>query len=351
MDGWWRAARELGLAAFVASALGCGSSNGTPSDGGADAAFGIHRLESGADEEGADVEADASVAGTTGQPCTSNADCNGNACELTDPTPVCVVPGPSSDAAGPNCDPGDDGTLHFCDGSTLASSMVGPAAICLPFDNPPQTGRGRCLQGCTFATDGSPAGGCTGNNACNPWNNLYLQDTTDNDVVGLGYCGGGCMADADCQGPSKKCQIETGLCTSTLTTYPENPGDVCDVSPTEGFSTQCNCLVDQAGSGFCVQACVIGAAEKCPAGTVCDALEPNQFDDGTTGAPIAGFTKQNIGLAGACLPKCDLDADAGADADASGGDGGNDGAASSTTSCPATGICQDTTAAGVDCQP
>jgi hypothetical protein len=340
-----------GLALSLAG--GCSSSSGAAADGGSDSS-GIHRLDSGGGgtdaeedaapytgpaltscsqsslsvplenldagpeasetrdgsaEAGAAADAGVAVAGTTGTTCTSDATCKGNVCDLTAPTPVCIVPANPNDPRGANCDPGTGATLQFCDGSSTTST--GAVAVCLPLDDPPQTGQGICVQACQYATDGSPAVGCTGNDACNP-SGQYLQAATGNGIIGLGFCGGGCMSNLDCLGPYNKCQVEFGLCTN---------------SEAAVTATACNCSLNIAGTGFCAQACVVGSPTMCPSETVCDALEPTSLVNNATNAMVAAFTKQNPGMGGFCFPTC------------AGG------------SCPSNATRTDAYAAGMDCQP
>jgi hypothetical protein len=229
--------------------------------------------------------------GTTGKPCKSDADCKGNICELTDPTPVCV---PFVDPAiGGNCDPGTDGRLHFCDGPDDPTAKS--PGWCLP--SPLGGGLGVCVQGCSFLPDGTAIQGCTGNNACS----AVEYGSVNGQAIGLGACGGGCMVDSDCTGTNSKCLVDFGLCNN--------------VQEPAGKSA-CNCLTG-SGGGFCAQSCVVSGSGTCPTGTVCDALEPAAM----------GFTVQNPGLTGFCFPTC------------AGG------------TCPAPAQCLDQTAAGPDCQP
>jgi hypothetical protein len=201
--------------------------------------------------------------GTTGKPCKSDADCKGNICELTDPTPVCV---PYVDPSlGGNCDPGTDGAFHFCDGPDTPTSP----GVCFPAGN----GLGLCLPACSF-TDGRAITGCTGNNACSP----FTFGMVNGQPVGIGICRGGCMVDSDCQGSNNKCLVQFGLCNN---------------EQVPAGTASCNCLVG-SGAGFCSQACVVSGSGVCPTGTVCEAFEP-------TGA---GFTTQSPGLNGLCLPSC-----------------------------------------------
>jgi hypothetical protein len=276
--------------------------------GGVDAAG----LDAAAVGDGGPVaEAGAPAApGTTGKFCTSDADCNGNLCNLSDPTPVCIVP---VDATGLNCDPGTDGMIHRCDGPDCAGTTgCTTPGICLPLTNPPTAGQGVCVQECIFKPDGSAAIGCTGNNACNPNPAGLLLQGSSGGVIGLGYCGGGCMTDADCHGPWKYCATDFGVCVS---------------APPAALPEPCGCFENTTTmSGFCAKSCVVGRATKCPTGTVCDALEPTMITDQTNTASPA-FTKQNTGLVGTCLPSC------------------TDGA------CPDGTTCITSTAAGPDCEP
>jgi hypothetical protein len=285
-----------------------------PADGGANAGVDAAGVDASAAGDGG-VSADGgapAAPGTTGKPCTSDADCNGNICNLNDPTPVCVVP--VDLATGTNCDPGTDNKLHLCDGPDCAGTTgCNTPGVCLPLTNPPTAGQGVCIQPCFFNTNGSAAQGCTGNNACNQNTiGLFLQGNNGVGVVGFGFCGGGCMIDTDCHGPNKHCSPDFGVCLREAPAALPQP---------------CDCLVNQSSmSGFCAQSCVVGRATKCPTGTVCDALELTMLPD-QTGMPTPAFTKPNAGMAGFCFPSC------------------------ANGACPAGTTCVSSNAAGPDCEP
>lgn len=330
-----------GLAGVVA--IGCSSSSGgSAGDGGADGPI-FRRLSDGATDDSGATGFD----GTSGNPCTTDADCKGrdggsgfNACSNDavglnpgfEATPVCVETPPSS---GVDCDPT---TVLFCDGPDARSSP----GFCFPLTTPPAPSQGLCLPKCTFPVDGSPAVGCIGKDVCVP--QVADMDPTTKSVVVVGFCQGFCETDSDCSavGTGYACQTDTGECvlTQNKVTRTKHVGDACTASTTT-TTTACNCVT----AGFCTTACVVGRT-PCPNGWVCDngSSASLMFQSGTT-VPV---TMQNPGTQGICTPPCSL-ADAGtvppAEAGAS-GDAGSSGGAP----CPGTSTCQAMTVAGPDCQ-
>jgi|SRR5579859_6274175 len=332
----------LGLATSVAlvsvAALagnGCSSSSGGATGGDAGSSSGVVHHEAGAgsssggttgdagDDGGTTIAAD----GTSGKPCTTDADChsatgpgvnkcsNGKIFTLGQlfPTPVCIVP-PSSKG---NCDPGQDGNIHYCDGPDLATSP----GVCLP--NGSNT-VGICLPQCTFKADGSAASGCQGKDACNVYG--FGQDTTTQAVTGVGYCFGGCETDADCQ-TGQKCQTDQGICVNALATGELAVGTGCNAAASP--APACNCIAATSNNlGYCAQYCKVGGV-ACPTGSTCDANLPTTLT-GANDATVAGFTSQNGGLSGFCGPKCTID-------------GGS--------TCPTNSTCQNVSVAGPDCVP
>ncbi len=284
--------------------------------------------------------------GTTGKPCQTNADCTGpsgagvNRCSNDPagvngsgnaifPTPICFDPTP--------CLSPTDGNIHYCDGPDDPSSP----GLCLGADPTDGTG-GLCMPKCTFKADGSPAQGCQGKNACTLY--IPLQDTMTGALTGgIGYCyGGACAQDSDCPA-SNKCQPNEGVCLAMVTLPVTPPGTACNPLSTN-VTDACNCLSNPNSStdlGYCAQFCLVGS-DMCPAGTVCDAQEPATVT-GVNDASMTGFTMQNAGLAGYCVPTCSGGADGGT-ADAGGGDGGTCGGYFNAA-------CQADYAAGPDCQP
>jgi hypothetical protein len=254
--------------------------------------------------------------GTVGHPCSSDADCisptgpGQNRCSLTAlqdgpllPTPVCVLP---------SCDPGTDGNIHRCDGPDGDATTPG---VCYDLGG----GSGVCLPGCSFAADGSAARGCSGKNVCN----FYGSGTDSSGApYGVGYCLGGCTANADCPRGSS-CDTTTGLCLTTVTPPTLSLGQACNATaPDPG----CNCFGNLAsGDGYCSTFCITGSKTAgCPAGYVCDPTEPAAS---SLGGSNLGFPKVTPGLAGWCLASCNIESggDAGPEAgDAMSGDAANE---------------------------
>ncbi|MDP9148685.1 MAG: hypothetical protein M3O36_01885 [Myxococcota bacterium] len=305
--------RLLTLCVFVTAtavvANGCSSSSsstGIPSDAAADSPgiTPIHRGDAAPpgtidDSGGSGDSATAGLFdGTVGLPCQTNADCRPaggpkiNVCSLGAftggplfPTPVCILQ---------SCDPGTDGFLHYCDGPDVPASP----GICLKSG----TG-GICFPRCDMLADGAAPAGCRGKDACN-----FIASglTTTSQLVGLGYCFGGCTSDTDCPSNSGeagagKCQTDQGLCVTAVQQPTKAPGDACGAA--DARSGACNCYYSTAASaGYCAPACIVGSTTSaCPAGFVCDSQQPAALR-GDAGA--TGFTKQNVGLAGYCLAAC-----------------------------------------------
>jgi hypothetical protein len=111
---------------------------------------------------------------------------------------------------------------------------------------------------------------------------------------GLGSCGGGCVADADCTA-GQKCQTEDGICVQTLVVYSKAFGASCT------SSSECRCERG-SGTGYCTKACITGGA-ACPSGYTCDPRLPKTDSTGTL------FTSVPTGLAGDCLKNCANDGD------------------------------------------
>jgi hypothetical protein len=273
--------------------------------------------------------------GTTGRPCSTDADCavpNGphiNRCSngftfsvgsvsvQLFTTPVCIPP--LSSVVG-NCDPAPPSDpqgqlIHFCDGPDTATSP----GICVPASNPPTSGAGQCLPQCSFGTDGSAPAGCIGKNACVPVGILPGAST----AVGIGYCQGFCATDSDCAalGAGYGCQADIGLCTKTKVARTKQLGAACTVSDT--MSGACVCFANPSTSnGYCIAQCLVGSA--CPGGYVCDDLLPNQIP--TASGTVITITKENTGLAGTCVAPC-------------------------SSSCPNGATCQSITPLGSECIP
>jgi hypothetical protein len=141
-------------------------------------------------------------------------------------------------------------------------------------------------------------------------------DPKTNAPLGLGYCLGGCASSDDCPAGSQ-CAVETGLCVTEAPAQSLSLGDSCDPG---AQSPGCNCFGSaQRHAGYCVQFCVTGSSRTpCPAGTTCDSGEIRSAGGATSVDGAATLvSKQNVGLAGSCLPTCALaDDDSGAGMDA-----------------------------------
>jgi hypothetical protein len=377
---------------------GCSSSSNGDMGGAADAAQESSHLPPRGRDGAPDVTTavdsgvDAAVApfdGTTGQQCTSNADCKGtmpgapgtNVCSNTYngqfaiggvnvsiwPTPVCILPLASMTG---NCDPGDGTALQFCD-SADPNDPTSPG-ICLPRTFPPTPGQGNgdCYPACTFATDGSPAVGCQGSNAC--VNFTFLLNINTSAVTGFGFCEGGCQTDADCSklGAGWGCQTDLSYCTRAKKTRTKAIGTACTNTGTTSDTTTGACYCPFAGSSttafYCTQHCVVGGT-PCPTGYVCETFEPASLvytgigpDGGDLTLP--GPVAQGTGLRGFCLASCG-GADGGT-GDAGAVDSGSDAEGGASTSadsggslqCPPLSTCRapsdmNGTVAGPDCQP
>jgi hypothetical protein len=285
----------------------------TSSSGGTDAS----------DEDSSAVAYD----GTTGKACTTDADCvstNPGApglvfCSLTMfkdgalfPTGVCIIP----PATNGNCSTPSDGLIHYCDGPDEPSSP----GLCNPLSSGDTVGN--CFPQCTFASDATAATGCVGKNACSALG-VGADPNNPTAAIGVGFCYGGCEVDSDC--PSgNHCQSNTGFCLTTLTTQ-DPEGEVCTAQ-----SDACNCV---GSPGFCGLTCVTAGSVACPTGQVCDAFLPTSVVNGTT--TLTGWTTQNPGMIGLCLPTCALDGGAGTEAGA----------------CYTNSSCTAGTAVGPDCEP
>jgi hypothetical protein len=177
--------------------------------------------------------------------------------------------------------------------------------------------------------DGSAPTGCVDKDVCNP----YGFGSQAGMAFGVGICQGGCVADSDCAG--EKCDVLSGHCVKSVPSRTKNVGDACSGST----DTSCFCPWNNAGActAFC-RAPAAGLADPCGAGFACVTFEPTSLSS-TTGPALPGFTVQNQGMAGFCLPTCSL-ADAGSASDAAASDAAaSEGGA--VTSCPSNWTCQN----------
>ncbi len=352
-----------------------GSSSGAGTGSGRSGGI-FHRFDDAGTEASTTV---LGVDGTTGKACTKDADCVGaggpgfNKCssgyqgmftavDVTEfATPVCIIP----PASGGNCDPGTDPTqIQFCDGDPNDPNSPG---VCVAL-NPtaPMTGQGVCLPKCTFATDGSPATGCPGHDACSFNTYVAIPDATADagvDLLGIGICQSACRTTADCAalGTTFSCEPDIGECTPNApVARTKTLGQACTSADTT--SGACFCATGSGTSGFCTADCVIGASPSdCPSGWVCDTGEPTILDFGPGAPMFPALTKQTSGALGICLPACSS-ADAGTSAPPSpepeggSGEGGSaEGAApveaAAVATCPGTSTCLTGDIAGSDCVP
>jgi hypothetical protein len=330
------------LVGVVAMANGCSSSSskGSPTDGGGGSDVITHHdssgSSSGSGDDGGGEAGGTIFDGTTGKACMTDADCKstnpgapglvkcslggsvfGNG-DFVYPSGVCLMP-PTMTG---NCSTPNDGLVHACDG--LDSDPNAPG-ICSPIAQ--GSSMGNCYPACAFKSDASAVTGCVGKDACQPVG--YGPDMTGTTAVGVGYCYGGCEADADC--PSgNKCQTNYGFCVKTSTTV-GTEGTGCN--QTAAQSLACLCLSSTGSAGFCGLICKTGGV-ACPSGQVCDAGLPSTIANPMTDAPIPGWTSQNPGLIGICSQTCSLD----------GGASGEAGA------CYTNSTCQDLSIVGPDCQ-
>jgi len=353
----------------------------------------------------------ADVDGTTGRPCTNDADCTRdggpgvNRCSVNQPmmftgvtiqsytSSVCVVGVP--DSGGNNCDPGPLGTplLHFCDGPDDPSSP----GVCVR--NAHGSGFARCLPQCTFQLDGAVAIGCLGKTGCHPIGFAPPATATANSY-GVGYCTGFCVIDSDCNslGPGYACQSDIGYCTMTKVARPQTSGASCSMN---AVGPECDCAVGSTLTGYCTTSCMVGGA-PCGPGWVCDNGIRKSFvlqfpsvsnvpgarlgaiqqqDGGKIDSAVFGAlvttTKENPGTVGRCYASCTApgilpSADASLLDSGSVADSGDDGAlaADSTGSlddgsveegsvsedggrryCPPNASCESKTVSGPDCVP
>ncbi|MDP9036705.1 MAG: hypothetical protein M3O50_18040 [Myxococcota bacterium] len=284
--------------AVIANGCSSSSSSGTAPDAASDSPgiVPIHRGDAAppgtVDDSGAGL-----FDGTVGLPCQTNADCRPaggpqiNVCSLGTftggplfPTPVCILP---------SCDPGTDGFYHYCDGPDSPTSP----GVCLRSGT-----AGICFPKCTLLADGTAPAGCRGRDACNF---IASGFTRTNQLVGLGFCYGGCTSDTDCPSASGeagagKCQTDQGVCVTAVQQPIKAPGDACGAADSQ--SGACNCYYSTtASAGYCAPVCIVGSTTSaCPAGFVCDSRQPAALP----GDAGAGFSKQNVGLAGLCVAAC-----------------------------------------------
>jgi hypothetical protein len=176
--------------------------------------------------------------------------------------------------------------------------------------------------------------GCVGKDACN----LAGYGVTQAGMaVAIGFCVGGCAADADCAG-GEKCDTLTGLCVKAVTPPTKHLGDGCTQAEANASPPPCNCIYNRSGLGFCTEFCQVpaaGAPNTCPTGWFCETQEPLTLS-GANDASVTGFTAPNVGLAGFCVPSC------GGDAGVTGTDSG---------ACPTNTMCQTNYAGGPGCFP
>jgi hypothetical protein len=260
------------------SALACSEANTNPSNPVVDSGASPD-TRSALDATGPDVT-DTGLPGTiyggpppptVFEPCTSDESCaegwGSEYCSLFNPTPMCIGEGCS--AVGATC---------------------GPAArgLCLGFG-----ASNECHERCEF-TDTGFTKLCSGKNKCTHW----ATRTTDGVALGVGFCAGGCKADADCA--IGRCQLETGGCTDSPRTFTKTLGTACSATDVAA----CLCLREPTGGGYCSTICYVGET-MCAVGFTCDAGLPKSKILDAEGV----FTKQPVGLTAYCLKNCVDDTD------------------------------------------
>jgi hypothetical protein len=313
--------------------------------------------------EDAGLDAGPPADGTTGLPCTSDAQCLGdsgagiNKCSnhfvqmigtqqvFPWPNPVCIIP-PTSMG---NCNPAPPSDpmgniLHYCDGPDVPSSP----GVCVP----DPTGLGFCYPKCTFKADGAAPTGCVGHDTCTPIPGF--ASGARGQATFLGYCFGTCEKDSDCAGLGRTfvCQVDAGGCALRKVIRPKPVGTPCTTA--DSMSGACNCLVNNAtAAGYCTSSCVVGGV-PCPGGFVCDNQQAPTatLPDGTT----ATITTENVGTAGACFALCPGGGDAGPavpdaapPSDAGASEAGV--AEAGLLACPMNSTCQSITVLGPECMP
>jgi hypothetical protein len=335
------------LGAMVSTSNGCSSSGnaGPPPDGGSDTSP-IHYPEASMPTPEAGMDTSTGLYdGTSGKQCTTDTDCYGvggphiNRCtsdapfngNTIDPTPICVDPVMCDPCGGHNpCDQ----YVHQCDGPDMSAATPG---LCLSPNNPPVPGpTGICAAACQYTGDGSAPTGCQGKDTCN----AYAFGSQNGMAFGVGFCQGGCTADADCT--SQKCDVLSGQCVKAVPTRgTKQLGQACSGSTDTG----CYCPWNSAGActAFC-KAPAAGMPDPCGAGFRCVTFQPTNFYDPTTDASTPGFTAQSQGMAGFCLPTCTL-GDAGAPGDSGASDaspteGGTPEGGTGGGACPSAWTCQ-----------
>jgi hypothetical protein len=360
--------RTLGLIA-AAAAMGtviaaCGSSGSGPTDGGLFHRDGGAILGSDGGEDGA-AEAGLPADGTSGIPCTSDAQCVGdsgagiNRCSNRFavtigtqqvspwPTPICIVP---PTMAG-NCNPAPPtdpagNYPHYCDGPDLPSSP----GVCVP---DPNTGLGTCYPKCTYGPDATAATGCAGHDTCSP--QFFVGSRGQ--VSFVGFCFGTCEKDSDCSafGRTSFCQLDIGGCSTRKVIRPKPPGTPCTMA--DNTSGACDCLISVAtGFGYCTTSCVVGGV-PCPSGFQCDNQQSPTvtLQDQSTGVVTAEAARTQ----GACFVLCPGSGDAGpgvpVDAappsDAGASEAGAVDASAGPLMCPTNSTCTSMTLAGPECMP
>jgi hypothetical protein len=266
-----------GTAGDAGKKPGSGNGTGTGTGGG----------NGGGPSTGDDGGTPAPTAGadnTVGTACTADSTCDVTGQKITMcssdaftagtlmPSPVCI---------GVTCDPGDGTQIMGCDNDHGVCLKTAKGGLCLP--------------ACSFANDGKAPQGCNGKDACNVMG--FGQDQTGA-IGGIGFCLGGCAADADCTA-GNKCDTISGLCLKTVTAPTKKTGDACVAQ-----DTGCNCYAgNTTQKGYCTQFCRVGGT-TCGTGFVCSAQLPKTSGDGG-----ALFSQQPTDIAGSCLKTCTTDAD------------------------------------------
>jgi hypothetical protein len=364
----WALVVALGVVGYGCSSGGGAADGGAPSDDGAAAdahppSRGNHPDAAFVSDTGTTGDSGGMSSGSTGLPCAADTDCMGTDICSTSlangslyPTPVCLSLSP--------CDLGDGTKFMFCDGT--GPTDPNPPGICLATSAASTGLNGQCFPFCEAIPDGSKPLGCVGKDVCNVFS---VATTVQGGLIGVGFCFGGCVADADCP-TGEMCQKDQGLCLTAPQPATKHIGDSCtQSSATVGTTTThfCECVPNNAGTaGICSQFCITGPGSPapCPSGYVCDSLLPGEVmtrDGGT----LAGFATQNPGLKGLCFQPCTGATDggeagvteSGADASAPGATDASDsgtsdvGAPVGMGACPTGTACTTGDTVGAVCLP
>lgn len=245
-----------------------------------------------------DEDAGPQEQGTVGKECKSTRECNPEAIKAQNRCTAALPVGslyPTAACIGDCKYDKSSRNIQTCDKGL---------GICLNTSN-----GGLCLPGCVFDEtrygDEKGDGKCVGKNGCQ----VAGYGTSDSGkVVGVGFCFGGCLQDADCSS-GEKCQVENGLCykQANIKTYPKKLGEQCKENTDPDATGDCNCNAASdgvtKGTGFCTLACKTG--EATPAGWVCSTRLPGVTE--TNPDAKTKFKSEPKGLFGELYKSCTKD--------------------------------------------